>query len=300
MMAHWKLLRSCKGSSPSSPLLFRFDQELEPACYTLHLTDMVHCWSESLNRRQIIQRAFELDTSIDPSEDASQMKLLLCKLQAALEGQQNTSLSIGENEGDLLNLEATAFLPSPLPRLPWSFKLRRMPPSSLSTELITPCLGTLSYLQTQVSSLIVQLKEKDHVIDRLQSKLRSAGIELNTVFPNVPAIPKRSKVPESLMMDLVKGLKEFDEAAWKASNLLPSEHSTNMLALCRSIFKGDGKEETDLEQLADPEISSNGTVSPQSEELAQGTLPSHTRHRLTSPDSDDATDDEDFQVSIVQ
>ena len=289
MAVHWKLLRGCESPSSSFPLLFKW--ELGATSYTLYLTDMVHCWSESLNRKQIVKRALDLDTSIDPSEDTGQMKLLLSKLQDALEGQTGSSLSIGEKTEDLLVLEATASLPSSLPPLIWPFNSRLMPQESLYAELIVPCLGTLSHLQIQVSALITQLKEKDHVIGRLLGKLRSAGLELNTVFPSVPPPSKRSKgLPDTAMMNSVKGLKEFDEEAWRAS---PAEHSTDMLALCRDIFNGDEAHESQFRLPAIPGITSIGKFSTQAPQKTSNSLPSG---KVSSPVSDDATDDEEFQV----
>ena len=298
MALRWKLLGSRKGSAPSSPLLFVMD--LGAANYTLRITDMVHCWCESLNRKEIVRKALDLDTSIDPSEDASQMKLFLGKLQAALEGQQGSGLSIGENAEDLLVLKATASLPSPLLPLIWPFNLSLMPQNALSTELIAPCLGTLSHLQTQVSSLIIQLREKDYVIDRLLGKLRSAGIELNSVFPSVPAATKRSKgLSDSSMKNSVNGLKAFDEEAWKASNQSLAEQSTDLSALCRSIFKRDEVEESNLEQLAHPEIELNSERSIQPKDLAEITMLPHFNEKVPSSASSDATDDEEFQVCTL-
>ena len=292
MAVHWKLLRGSESPSSSFPLLFKL--ELGAASYTLYLTDMVHCWSESLNRKQIVKRALDLDTSIDPSEGTSQMKLLLSKLQDALEGQTGSSMLIGENSEDLLVLEATASLPSSLPPLIWPFSSRLMPQESLTAEFIVPCLGTLFHLQTQVSSLITQLKEKDHVIGRLLGKLRSAGLELNTVFPSVPAPSKRSKgLSDTAMMNSVKGLKEFDEEAWRAS---PAEHGTDILTLCRDVFNGDEAHGSQFKLPTTPEIASTGKFSTQALQKPSDSLSSG---KVPSPISDDATEDEEFQVCSI-
>ena len=223
-LSAWRILPCSRSGAEVAPLLFK--SETTATEYTIHVTDLVRLWTESLKRKDIIRRALELDTSIDPSEGTDQFVLLLHKLSDALDGGNGTSLSLAEKPDGQMALEATVLLPSPLPALVWPFKLRPATQQLLSSELVVSCLRDLLHSKHQVSSLLTQLKEKDHVISRLVDKLRSAGIELSAIFPSAQTHGRSKASTEDSVVNSVRGLREFDENAWKDN--LPASFEPNI------------------------------------------------------------------------
>ena len=237
MTSNWRSISRCRAPEDLYPLLVRF--ETGTTGYSIYLTDLIHIWSEKLERKDIVRRALDLDASIDPSEGGDQLKLLLQNLQEAVDGRPHTSLSLNEAADDGLLLQVTASLPFPLPPLVWPFRLRSASPELFSYELVLPCLSNIVQTKNQVSSLLTQLKEKDQVISRLLDKLQSAGIELNIIFPNIPL----QRIPKSNMREVViksvKGLSEFDEEKWRASLDASLEPRMHTEFICGQVFTGD-------------------------------------------------------------
>ncbi|KAI9717871.1 MAG: hypothetical protein M1812_004398 [Candelaria pacifica] len=191
--------------------------------YTIYLTDLTYVWSETLDRRQIIRRALNDDTSIDPSEDAGQLKILLRKIEDALRGEQQTSLQLRyAGKGKALLLSAVAPLPAPLHPLIWTMHLEPSSQEAVTSELVVPSLIVQLTQGSQISSLLGQIKEKDHVIGRLLDKLESSGVELSSVFPGTAGLKSGKKGSgREAAAKYVKGLGVFDfkEAAYSKPNL---------------------------------------------------------------------------------
>ena len=82
MASSWQLLPLYFDSLKETPLLSR--SSFQTQSYDIFVTDLTSVWSESLDRRQIIRRALNEDTSIDPSQDSTQLKILLDKIKAGL------------------------------------------------------------------------------------------------------------------------------------------------------------------------------------------------------------------------
>ena len=231
-ISKWQLLPlGVENNLP--PLLVKHDFKM--SAYTVMLTDLTHIWTESLDRKKIIQRALVEDASIDPSEGADQFKLLLQNIQEALEGREYTSLSIkSTNLSASITLEVSAPLPHPLDALRWRMNLSRNSEHVLATELVIPCFTSLSDSRSEVSSLLALIKDKDHVIGKMQDKLEAAGIELADVFPSA-APPKRSKVSaREAVLSSVRGLKEFNELKWRNARVPVVER--DLRELCSEIF----------------------------------------------------------------
>ena len=214
MEGQWQLLQIGHRSRQLPSLFIKYQSGL--STYTVLLTDLTYIWKEALSRKQIIKRAFELDTSIDPSEGFDQLTLLLQYLQSALDGRAATSrkLSSGQEERSLI-LELGITLPVPLLPLCWHLHLSPADPDVLRTELLLPCLKTSSQGRSEVLSLCSILKEKDYVITRLIDKLQASGLELTAVFPSlVPTRTSKANAREVLMRS-VRGLQPFHENNWR-------------------------------------------------------------------------------------
>lgn len=202
--------------SPRVPsLLIKYG--FEQSQYKIFLTDLTYIWTEALDRRQIVKRALNVDTSIDPSESTDQFQILLRNIQKSLDGVEGTVLSMSRVEkSKQLNLHAVTQLPAPLNPLCWPIHLTLASPEVLTTELILPCLGQQFVAKAQIDSLLQQLKDKDHVIGKLADRMQYDGTDFSQVFPG--AI--RSKVGTKLGVresagKLVKGFGDFDEEHWR-------------------------------------------------------------------------------------
>jgi hypothetical protein len=204
---------------------------------------MTHIWTESLDRRKIIQRAFAEDSCIDPSEGVDQLRYLLDAIHSALSGEDGTNLSLYSCAGDeksRLQLRLSSPLPEPLLPLHWSIQLSLASQNLLTKELVFPYFAALSASICEASSLISLLKEKDHVITRLTAQLQAVGIDLVTVFPSAASSKLSMLNSWDILAPTVKGLAGFEEETWRASGswFRPS----TLEELCRNVFENSAKQ----------------------------------------------------------
>ncbi|MCJ1425128.1 hypothetical protein MMC29_003016 [Sticta canariensis] len=214
MASPWKPLHLSLGPHVPS-LLVKYD--FEQSKYKVFLTDLTYIWTETLERKQIVKRALDVDTSIDPSESTDQFHLLLRNIQKSLDGEEGTKLSLSSVEkSKQLNLHVVTQLPTPLNPLHWPILLTVASAEVLTAELTLQCLSQQFVAKAQIDSLLQQLKDKDHVISKLADRMHSDGTDFSKVFPG--AI--RSKVGANIGVresagKLVKGLSHFDEEHWR-------------------------------------------------------------------------------------
>lgn len=211
----WKPLAAVSNVGTDAPLLIK--HAFTATSYNVYLTDLSYIWSESLDRRQIIRRALDAETSIDPSEGTDQLNLLLQKINGALAGQYDSKLILSwSGKDEDLFLEISASLPAPLRSLEWRLCLVPAAPAMLTTELLLPCLYQQVLIISETRSLLESLKEKDHVISRLVDKLQSTGIELSSVFPGAAGLRSTKNAnSREVAARTIKGLGEFDESKWR-------------------------------------------------------------------------------------
>lgn len=174
----------------------------------MHITDLVRVWSESLDRSQILSRATKSSTTIDPAEDASQLSLLLEKLEVGLSGGSDLSeLALScvprRSNADVadigdLKLRLAMDLPPPLPELEWTFMLRLGSQMDFTNVFVMPLVSLAGLQAAQIESLKTAIKDKDHAIDKMKDAL-----EDNKVRVDVVVGPRRRKA-----------LIPFDEVAW--------------------------------------------------------------------------------------
>lgn len=235
MTSPWKPLHS--NLSPHfCSLLIKYD--FEPSQYKIFLTDLTYIWTEALDRRQIVKRALNVDTSIDPSESTHQLHLLLRNIQKSLDGEEGTKLSMSRGgDSKQLNLHVVTQLPAPLNPLHWPIHLILASPEVFTTELILPSLSQQFVAKAQIDSLLQQLKDKDHVISKMADRMQSDGTDFSKVFPG--AI--RSKAGTKLGVresagKLVKGLCDFDEVHWRKALSSLLGLSANLSDIIARIF----------------------------------------------------------------
>jgi XLF-Cernunnos, XRcc4-like factor, NHEJ component len=208
MSASWRPLTTL----PDFPPLL-FTAIFTTNSYSVHLTDLTSIWSESLDRRAIIRRSLDEDTSIDPSEDAEQLRLFLQNIQLGLDGGEGTSLTLSRTSSGL-DLYVTATLPKGLKPLEWPVHLARSSQSTLTAHLIIPLLRAQNARVRELDGLIGMLHEKDHVIQKLADKLETTGADLGQVFPGA-AGKGGWKLTRKLAEERIKGLGAFEAAAWR-------------------------------------------------------------------------------------
>lgn len=209
--------------------------------YTIHLTDLTYIWTESLDRKQIIRRALDLSTSIDPSENGSQLRLLLGHVERSFEGLVGTSLSLrGEDSSSKLLLNISVELPTPLAPLEWPLHMVQTSQDLLTSHFVLPCLSQVVSLRDQINSLLQHLREKDNVIRKLTDKMQSDGTELSRVFPGVASARGGSRLSaREALSKSVKGMAEFDQQEWRKYTFANSNAPDSIYELVKSVFPSD-------------------------------------------------------------
>ena len=211
--SHWyPLVVTAQLPVHSPPLLIQ--RSFTNNTYAIYLTDLTYIWGETLSRREIVQRALNEDTSIDPSEDASQMQILLEKLKEALslhgeDDNHNIDVDIqavpsksSTSTGTVIQLKVTYDLPKPLDPLLWTFKLQPLPQTQLTKTLLLPLMSITSLHSTEVQTLVRVIKDKDIVLEKMQDSLQDSKISVASILGG-GASRKR-------------GLEKFDEKRWRS------------------------------------------------------------------------------------
>ncbi|ERS94888.1 hypothetical protein HMPREF1624_08786 [Sporothrix schenckii ATCC 58251] len=225
----WRLL---PAAHPDVPVLL-VATSFGPAAYSVYVTDLAHVWAERLERRAICMRAFQENTTIDPSYDNEQMGVFLGKLQAALAGDAiadgdanaETRLSLAaapKADGDLV-LHITSVLPGGLSPLQWPVHLTRQPARAVAAALVLPLVHDRAAHQRTEARLVAALQDKDAVINKLADKLEAMGAGVESAFPTLaggagtaPSARRGGrKVARADMEARVRGLARFDEATFR-------------------------------------------------------------------------------------
>lgn len=177
-----------------SPLFIRYN--FHQTGYDVHLTDLVHVWSESMDRRDVIRRALNDNTVIDPSEDRSQFQMLLAKVADGIAGQPDTDLQIYIPPSSTgLTLRVTTRLPAPLKPLEWTINLQQTDGNDIRTMVVGPVLQDCERLRSRVDGLRESVQAKDKIIHRLLDKVESAGMDLASIFPGLSRV-SGLKIPQ--------------------------------------------------------------------------------------------------------
>ncbi|KAL8814569.1 MAG: hypothetical protein Q9223_006215 [Gallowayella weberi] len=214
MAAKWKLLGHVSSNTSHPALLVKY--EFGSASYKILLTDLTHIWVEELQQRPLIQRAWDIDSDIDPV-DIDQRQMLLGHIQDSLDGRNNTKIALSkDHDPQAIKLTAYCPLPKPLKPLRWPIHLTASLPSSLTNELLLPILGEHLVARDQIHSLLSSLHDKDQVINKLVDKMQAEGIELGKVFPSAGSSKsaRRSGSRDDVGKS-VQGLALFNENQWR-------------------------------------------------------------------------------------
>jgi len=235
MAMPWRPLAISSSASAHLPPLL-ISASFTSNSYTIYVTDLTHIWTEVLDRRAIIRRSLNENTSIDPSEDAEQLKVFLHKIQLGVEAKGGTTLALSvKANGDraTIILSITAKLPKPLESLKWPIYLSPGPQSLLMYHLTIPLLQAQNTRMKEMAGLAEVLRDKDHVIQKLVDKLQAQGTELGHIFPGAAGKGGR-KISRALAEERVKGLGAFDMEAWRKA--MGSGETEDTMILVRDVF----------------------------------------------------------------
>jgi hypothetical protein len=216
MSQHWRRLHLTDHKS-APPLLYKYITTTKG--YDFYLTDLVYIWSERLNHRDVLQRADDEETSIDPSEDVEQFSVLLKKIGDALFGSNDGRVVVTPGlKNNSLEVATTTQLPAPLKPLQWTLYLSREPPAELTKQLLLPLLKVQVERDRRERSLLDHLKEKDWALGKIFDKIDTSGLDLSTVFPGIAGLRGAKRgTPLSHAAKFVKGVAPLDEEAWRGS-----------------------------------------------------------------------------------
>lgn len=279
--------------------------------YIIHVTDLANVWVENLDRRGILLRSLQENTSIDLSDgDLNQWAVFLSKLNSAfdptLPDHHSTSLSISassagsSSEGGLV-LHVTCVLPEPLKPLKWPIYLTKCPPVGLASELVLPLIQAHHVRTMEIEDLIARLKEKDVVITKLVDKLEANQTGLEHVFNSLSGKRKPSR---ALAEEKVKGLAAFNENEWRTNIAANPQLPKDVSLLIREVFA-----ETKLYSSMDGEIAPSSQLNDWWTKLGSHPHVAIKPHDETprkapntpspSAKTSEERDDDDFQVQAT-
>lgn len=251
MTANWILLNVSRDKGPLPPLLVKHEFGLSR--YSVSLTDLTYVWTESQERKQIIKRALVEDTSIDPSENAAQLQLLLQNVEKVLNGEQGTRLSLSKGAASKqLVLQTTTPLPGNLKPLCWPIHLLPTSQHVLTSELLLPCLNQQFLMRAQLTSLSQLLKEKDRLLTRLVDRMQADGTDFSKIFPGAAGLRHGTHFnPRAALGRCVKGLHEFNEEQWRKDFEASAKGSFGVFDVLSQVLASDQGNGIEIEHIND-------------------------------------------------
>ncbi|KAI0976536.1 XLF-domain-containing protein [Xylaria arbuscula] len=278
--------------------------------YTLHVTDLANVWTETLDRRGILLRSLQENTSIDLVDAGSeQWAVFLSKLVAAFDpaspDHRRASVGIAKGEGphaesrDGLTLRITCELPHPLDPLRWPVHLVKCQPTSLTSEFVLPLIQQQYVQSREAEDLMNQLNEKDAIITKLLDKLSTMHAPLELVFNSLSA---KHAITRAAAEERIKGLAPFEEAKWRSQRKI--ETPQDAMGLLHSVFGGSG-----LSHATDTDLGVSDTLNDWWTKLgselytASESEVNKSREEQKEKTSDSTASsediDEDFQVQVT-
>ncbi|KAI1314262.1 XLF-domain-containing protein [Xylaria venustula] len=278
--------------------------------YTLHVTDLANVWTETLDRRGILLRSLQENTSIDLVDAGSeQWAVFLSKLVAAFDPASpdhgRASVGIAKGEGphaksrDGLTLRITCELPHPLDPLRWPVHLVKCQPTSLASEFMLPLIKEHYVKSREAEDLMNQLKEKDAIITKLLDKLSTMHAPLEQVFNSLSA---KHAITRTAAEERIKGLAPFEEAKWRSQRRV--ETPQDALGLLHSVFGGSGLSHATATDLGVSDTLNDWWTKLGSEFYTASELEVNTSREEQKEKASDSTAssedvDEDFQVQVT-
>ena len=270
--------------------------------YHVCLTDLTYLWTEELDEDAVLRKARSEQTSIDPSLGRDQLQLLYRKLTDALDGKDDTTMSVYSDDQSLqLFLQVTAVLPSGLKPLTWTFGLTRTSQEKFGSLFCQNILSNLASATVSVDFLLRQIAEKDRVIEKLCGKLEDLGLGIDSVFlPPQPARGRRAAATRASVPGLERLNQQEWNAKWPSTFDKTSLHTFHRNGLDSSNWPGqplsrswqtkirstdETEERSGEHQAPAPDVGRNLTQSRNRQEKSNSPLPN---------DEDSTTDESDI------
>ena len=274
--------------------------------YTIHLTDVCHTWSESLNRKAIIMRGFQEDTVIDPS-DGENMRALLDILKDAFDSSSpshaRVTLSLASydrkqtgGEGLLLTVKHTFPEETGLAPLVWPVYLKKCPQSTTISELVLPLIHDHYVQSQQIDALARALRNKDAALRRMQDKMENRDFDREPVLNSL----QPTKVSREVAEARIKRRVPFNFSEWAAKFTASVEPPDDIETLIQRVFGGTGvhyrpRTVANLRESLVPWWTAIGNVTVLTAQYGSALKPDVNISSLpTMPAADD--DEDDFQV----
>ncbi|KAH8174585.1 hypothetical protein LIA77_06004 [Sarocladium implicatum] len=246
LAGEWRPLPSTpSGTVP--PLLV--SMEAGAADYTVRITDMANVWLERLDRRRICMRAWDQNTSIDPSDTPENMLKFLTSLRSALDpdrpGHDLTSLALlpgtGESATYGLILKINCEIPG-LPTLRWTMQLDKAPTSEIATSVVLPLIQAQLAMSKEMNALEDLVRRKDSVMAKLLDKLEATGTGLENIFNSLStSITGRKKVSRAVAEEKIRGLAPHDPAKWHESLESAADRPSDVTSLLAHAFSNNSR-----------------------------------------------------------
>ncbi|RYO76998.1 hypothetical protein DL766_000611 [Monosporascus sp. MC13-8B] len=277
--------------------------DVESSSYSLQVTDLANVWAETLDRKGILRRSLNEDTSIDLSDgDREQWRVFLTKLEAAFDpaspDHKHTSLTLSPHNDSGLTLNIACILPKPLEPLKWPVFLTKRQPDVLASELVVPLIQAKQVLSQEADYLVAKLKEKDAVITRLVDKLQAVGTGLENAFHGLPI---KRKVTRAMAEEKVQGLAPFNEHGWRSQCAPTLKAHQDVPSLVSDAFSNGeiprGRDVKVPKQINDWWMKFGPTSAMVS--LKERTTPTVSRASTPQKDKPPADGDDDFQVQAT-
>lgn len=300
MTAEWRFIQpSGVNEADGGPWLARCSTTA--TSYVVECTNLVHIWSETLERREIYRRALNDETLIDPTEDASQLRLLLDTIIKPLTSQNGQAhLRTHGTDDNMLEIKTTVPLPSSRHKIEWTFSLERRAESAVGKEILIPSWLYSYRDQRKIKDLAKMLIEKDHVIDKLLESIRGNNIELSSVFPSTAGLKASKSINQREQAGtVVPGLATFDKERWEneieqisddAENARPTIPFTDHnLSIFESVMRVGGKSIPSNGVDRPPLSSTHGFKRADATSIARSVEPA---------DDEETEDEEDFETKV--
>lgn len=284
------------------PLLL-FKLNTTPKSYEIYITDLTQLWREQLSYKQVLKRAEEDDTTIDPSEDPGQFAVLLQKIDEALRNSPGSSMALTPGPGrepDSLHLQLSIKLPGPLKPLKWNVYLSKRPYTESTDHLLLSLLREERNSEMRQRTLLEHLKQKDWVLAKLFDKIEAMGVDLSTIFPGTAGVRgARKETSLAQAAKYIKGVAPFDEREWLEDN-----QSTLGASLARAVSE-TASDESGLDGLHPPpdkwweslDARNNVEETPEPEENREEPAPQEPE-TMKQMDIDTASEDEDDEFEV--
>ncbi|KAI1496351.1 XLF-domain-containing protein [Biscogniauxia marginata] len=295
---------------PNLPALL-VSPRFESSSYTIHITDLANVWVESLDRKAILLRSLQDNTSIDLSDgDPEQWAVFLSKLKAAFDptspdhhlGSLSLSASPNSISQDGLTLYVTCILPEPLEPLQWIMHLTKCPLTSVASELVLPLIQTYHAMTQDVQDLVHRLREKDAVIAKLIDKLEVMSMGLEHVFNSLSG---KRKITRAVAEEKIKGLAPFNEDDWRLQKGAVRESPQDVASLIQGVFRHSGlKCDAKMETSASNQLSdwwtklgpdSSSAIKPR----AYDSLKKPSEAPMLEANSAEEGDEDEFQIQAT-